>query len=120
MTDLLLVHGWVITVDRERRMIEHGAVAISGDRIVEVGTTADLIMRHQEARQIDCTGKAVIPGLIDAHGHAGHSLIKTLGADTPSLWMRIVTPTYFHYTTPEFWLADGYLSALDRLSMGVT
>lgn len=120
MTDLLLVHGSVITVDRERRIIEDGAVAIAGDRIVEVGPTAELVQRHDGARRIDCTGRAVIPGLIDAHGHAGHSLLKTLGADTPSLWMRIVTPLYFNYTTPEFWLADGYLSALDRLSMGVT
>jgi cytosine/adenosine deaminase-related metal-dependent hydrolase len=33
----------------------------------------------------------VLPGLIDAHGHGGHSLIKTIGADTPTFWMRIVT-----------------------------
>jgi cytosine/adenosine deaminase-related metal-dependent hydrolase len=120
MTDLLLAHGWVITVDPDRRILEDGAVAISGDRIVEVGPAADLLSRHGGVKVIDCRGRAVIPGLIDAHGHAGHSLLKTLGADTPSLWMRIVTPTYFHYTTPEFWLADGYLSALDRLGMGVT
>ncbi|WEK51614.1 MAG: amidohydrolase family protein [Candidatus Kaistia colombiensis] len=120
MTDLLLVHACLIPIDRDRRIIEDGAVAIAGDRIVEVGPTAELERRHEGARRLDCTGRAVIPGLIDAHGHAGHSLIKTLGADTPSLWMRIVTPLYFHYTTPEFWLADGYLSAVDRLRQGVT
>ena len=58
--------------------------------------------------------------MIDAHGHGGHSLIKTIGADTPSLWMRIVTPTYFHFTTPEYWYADGLVSALERLRFGVT
>jgi cytosine/adenosine deaminase-related metal-dependent hydrolase len=120
MTDLLLTHGWVVTVDQERRLLADGAVAITGNRIVEVGATEALAARHRDARVIDCSGRAIIPGLIDAHGHAGHSLLKTLGADTPSLWMKIVTPLYFHYTTPEFWLADGYLSALDRLSMGVT
>ncbi len=119
-TVTLLVHGTVVTMDAQRRIIEDGAVAYDGDRIVGVGTTADLSAQYPGAERIDCKGRAVIPGLVDAHGHAGHSLVKTLGADTPSLWMRIVTPMYFHYTTPEFWLADGYLSAVDRLQNGVT
>jgi len=120
MTDLLLIHGTVVTMDPARTIIEDGAVAITGGRIVAVGTTADLLPNYSGHRQIDCAGKAVIPGLVDAHGHAGHSIVKTLGADTPSVWMRIVTPMYFHYTTPEFWLADGYISAVNRLQMGVT
>jgi len=120
MTDLLLVHGTVVTMAPDRAIIEDGAVAITGDRIVAVGKTAELLPKYPGHRQIDCAGKAVIPGLVDAHGHAGHSIVKTLGADTPSVWMRIVTPMYFHYTTPEFWLADGYISAVNRLQMGVT
>ena len=120
MTDLLLTHGTVVTMDAQRSVIEDGAIAISEDRVTGVGSTADFMPLHPDARVIDCTGRAIIPGLIDAHGHGGHSLVKTLGADTPSLWMRIVTPMYFHYTTPEFWLADGYISALDRLRVGVT
>jgi 5-methylthioadenosine/S-adenosylhomocysteine deaminase len=120
MTDLLLIHGTVVTMNTDRAIIEDGAVAISGDRIVAVGNTADLLALYPAHRQIHCAGKAVIPGLVDAHGHAGHSIVKTLGADTPSVWMRVVTPMYFHYTTPEFWLADGYISALNRLQMGVT
>jgi 5-methylthioadenosine/S-adenosylhomocysteine deaminase len=120
VSDLLLVHGTVVTVDAERRVLEDGAVAIQGKRIVAVGPTDDLIPAHPAARVIDCRGKAVIPGLIDAHGHGGHSLLKTLGSDTPAVWMRVATPTYFHYTTPEFWRADGLLSALERLRFGVT
>ena len=120
MTDLLLLHGTVVTVDRERRILEDGAVAISGDRIVEVGASADLATRYRASKTIDCRGKLVIPGLVDAHGHAGHSLIKSIAADSPSLWMRIVTPTYYHYVTREFWYADGLVSAMERLRAGIT
>jgi cytosine/adenosine deaminase-related metal-dependent hydrolase len=119
MSDLLLLHGTIVTVDPQRRIIEDGAIAIDGNRISVVGRAADFT-GHQAARSIDCTGHTIIPGLVDAHGHAGHSLIKTLGADSPSLWMRIVTPTYFNYTTREFWYADGLVSALERLRAGVT
>jgi cytosine/adenosine deaminase-related metal-dependent hydrolase len=119
VTDLLLTHATVVTMDPERRILEDGAVAIDGGRIAAVGPTAELA-GAPAGRTIDCRGRAIIPGLIDAHGHGGHSLLKTLGADRGALWMRMATPTYFHFTTPEFWYADGLVSALERLRFGVT
>ena len=91
MIDLLLTGGTVVTIDEERRILDGGAVAVDGGRIVAVGPVAEIAAQYQAAETIDCRGKLVLPGLIDAHGHGGHSLIKTIGADTPSLWMRIVT-----------------------------
>ncbi len=120
MIDLLLTGGTVVTIDPERRILLDGAVAIDGGKIVAVGPSDELAHQYQARKTIDCKGKAVLPGLIDAHGHGGHSLIKTIGADTPTFWMRIVTPTYFHFTTPEYWYADGLVSALERLRFGVT
>src|SRR5215216_4607935 len=120
MIDLLLIGGTVVTMDPTRAILEDGAVAVDGDRIAGVGSARELASAYQARKTIDCRGKAVLPGLIDAHGHGGHSLIKTIGADTPSLWMRIVTPAYFHFTTPEYWYADGLVSALERLRFGVT
>lgn len=119
MANLLLKHGTIVTMDRARRIIENGCVLIRDGRIVAVGTL-DSIEVPSDGEVVDCRGKLIMPGLIDAHGHAGHSLIKTLGGDSYQVWMQVVTPTYHHYTTPEFWLADGYISALDRLRSGVT
>src|SRR3954447_2647271 len=120
MIDLLLTGGTVVTVDADRRVLLNGAVAIDGGRIVAVGPAEEVGQQYQATKTIDCKGKAILPGLIDAHGHGGHSLIKTIGSDTPTFWMRIVTPTYFHFTTPEYWYADGLVSALERLRFGVT
>lgn len=120
MIDLLLVNGVVVTMGPDRAILEDGAVAIDGQRIVAVGPTDEIAAAYQARRTINCRGKAIIPGLIDAHGHGGHSLVKTLGSDSPSVWMRIITPTYFHFTTPEFWYVDGLVSALERVRAGVT
>lgn len=120
MIDLLLINGVVVTMGPDRAMLEDGAVAIDGQRIVAVGPTDEIAAAYQARRTINCRGKAIIPGLIDAHGHGGHSLVKTLGSDSPSVWMRIITPTYFHFTTPEFWYVDGLVSALERVRAGVT
>ena len=76
--DLLVTGGAVVTVDDRRRVIDPGAVAISGDRIVAVGT-ADEMAGYQAARVIDASGKAVLPGLIDTHQHLFQYLLRGLG-----------------------------------------
>jgi len=43
MATLLIANAdWVVTMDRERRILRDGAVAIRDDRIVSVGKTADV------------------------------------------------------------------------------
>lgn len=66
--DLILSNGKIITVD-ERFSIAQ-AVAIRGDRIIAVGTSQDVgRLAGPNTRRIDLRGRAVIPGLIDHHGH---------------------------------------------------
>jgi predicted amidohydrolase YtcJ len=63
--DLVLV-GDVYTVDAARSWA--GAVAVSGDRIVGVGTEADVRERFGSAASL-MTGAAILPGFQDAHVH---------------------------------------------------
>ncbi len=66
--DIILTNGKIVTVD-ERFTIAQG-LAISRDRIVAVGTTADITrLAGPNTRRIDLAGKTVIPGLIDNHMH---------------------------------------------------
>src|SRR5207245_127613 len=81
--DLLLTGGTVITVDDERRVIDDGAVGVAGDRIAFVGPASEAPSSAQ--RTIDCTGTAVIPGLIDCHNHLFQGLARGIG-EGMSLW----------------------------------
>ena len=66
--DLILTNGKIITVD-ERFTIAQ-ALAIRGDRIVAVGSSADIArLAGPNTRRTDLAGRAVIPGLIDNHIH---------------------------------------------------
>ena len=66
--DTILTNGKIITVDDRFSIAQ--AVAIRGDRIVAVGTNQDITrLAGPNTRRIDLGGKAVIPGLIDAHAH---------------------------------------------------
>ena len=69
---------------------------------------------------IDASGKVVIPGLIDVHAHAGHGLIKTMGMEQATTGKSICNAAYTSGSTPEFWLAEAKLTALERLHSGVT
>jgi 5-methylthioadenosine/S-adenosylhomocysteine deaminase len=120
MADLLITGGVVITMDPARRVIEDGAVAISGDRIVAVGSSAEIRPRYAAFEVIDAHRKAVLPGLIDCHAHAGHGLVKTLGAGDGDVWNEAVGRIYSVGSTPDFWHAEARLSALERLKGGTT
>jgi imidazolonepropionase len=54
----------------ELEVIEDGAVYAEGERVVDLGTTAEVLARHPHAGlEIDATGKVVMPGLVDPHTH---------------------------------------------------
>jgi 5-methylthioadenosine/S-adenosylhomocysteine deaminase len=79
--DLLIVGGMVVTMDKGRRVIEDGAVAIKGDKIVAVGTRAEVTKNTNAKQTINAAGKAVIPGLINTHTHVPMSLFRGIADD---------------------------------------
>lgn len=118
--DLLIEQGCVITMDPARRVIEGGAVAVRGDRIVAVGDSADLRQRFSAARTIDATRCAVLPGLIDCHAHAGHALLRCIGGANLEAWSDACAAIYTGASDEDFWFAESALASLERLKAGVT
>ena len=71
--DLILVGGKVFTADPARPWAQ--ALAITGDRITAVGTTAEVrAAAGPAARVIALEGRVVVPGFNDAHTHVGPGL----------------------------------------------
>jgi predicted amidohydrolase YtcJ len=70
LADILLYNGRVYTMDAQHPSAQ--AVAIAGNRILDVGTEADLRpLLRPGGTAVDLSGRAVIPGLTDAHVHFG-------------------------------------------------
>src|SRR5437763_17217774 len=59
--DLIVSGGTVVTMDRERHVIEDGAVAVERGRIVAVGKSSDIARQYAAREGINATGRAVIP-----------------------------------------------------------
>src|SRR5262249_1747455 len=64
----------VVTMDGP--LIENGAVAISGERIVDVGKFREVSARYASAEIIDLGEQALLPGLINAHCHLDYSCLR--------------------------------------------
>jgi len=50
-------------------VVEHGAVAIRGGKVVGVGPTDDVRRAFRAKRRLDADGRCVLPGFVDAHTH---------------------------------------------------
>ncbi len=117
--DLAVVGGTVVTMDAERRLIPGGVVLVDGDRVALVGSRDDA-GAFAAARTIEAAGQLVLPGLVDAHGHAGHALVRNVGDIPGGNWLKTAEHIYFQCSTDDFWYASGLLTALERLRFGVT
>jgi len=65
---ILFQHGIVVTMNKNRSIIEDGAVLVEGDRILDVGPSDRI--RGQADRVIDTKHKVIIPGLVSTHFHS--------------------------------------------------
>jgi len=89
---LILKNAKVWTVDESRPQAE--AVAVSGDRIVMVGSTREVeSLQGPETQVLDLQGRRVVPGFNDAHVHfaqGGFNLlsVQLRDAGTPQEFAR--------------------------------
>jgi 5-methylthioadenosine/S-adenosylhomocysteine deaminase len=68
-------------MDGSRRVIDNGAVAVRGERIVAVGPRAEIDRAYQSKTLVDRPDAVILPGLIDTHTHAPMSLMRGIADD---------------------------------------
>jgi aminodeoxyfutalosine deaminase len=64
-----------IVVTMDEAPIENGAVAVSGNRIVDVGRFAE-IKTHNTGETVDLGEQILLPGLINAHCHLDYTCLR--------------------------------------------
>ena len=74
MSKILIKNGTIITMNSKREIINKGNILIDGNKISQISN--DEIIVNDEVNIIDAKNKVVMPGLIDSHGHAGHSIAE--------------------------------------------
>jgi cytosine/adenosine deaminase-related metal-dependent hydrolase len=80
----------VVTMDGPP--IDNGAVAVSGDQIVDVGEFSKVSKRHSNQAIVDLGDQALLPGLINAHCHLDYTCLRGKIPPQKSFadWIRVI------------------------------
>ncbi|MDG0977441.1 MAG: amidohydrolase family protein [Ilumatobacter sp.] len=121
--DTLIVGSHVVTMNATRDVIRHGAVAVRGNEIVDVGKQSDLEALYTATATVGGDRFVVTPGMVNTHIHVtGEPLTRGyVPDDTPFeenvfMWL---CPLYAVYTAEEERLS-AQLAAVEMLKSGTT
>jgi len=124
MATLQAIHaGWVIPVEPHGAVLEKHTVVVENALIrAIVPTTEWRPDGTTELIEIDCREHALIPGLINAHTHAGMSLFRGLADDRPLMeWLeQHIWPAEAEFVGRSFVRDGTRLAASEMLRGGTT
>lgn len=120
--DLILRNAIVLTMDDQLKQYEPGAVVIDGDHIVAVGPEPDLLAQYAAPETIDCLGRVVMPGLVNAHTHIPMTLLRGLADDLRlDVWLLgYMMPVEREFVSPDFVRLGSLLACTELIRSGVT
>jgi 5-methylthioadenosine/S-adenosylhomocysteine deaminase len=114
--------GFVVTMDGSRRVIENGAVAVTGDRIVAVGTRAEVDAKYAPKSRQDKPSAILMPGFIDTHTHAPMVLFRGIADDMRlQEWLeKFIFPAEARNVDAEFVRWGTRMACLEMMLAGTT
>jgi len=120
--DTLLTNAIVLTMDGKLNQYDPGAVAVTNDAIVAVGPEAEIKNEYSANETIDCNGKVLMPGLVNAHTHVPMTLLRGLADDLRlDVWlMGYMLPVEREFVSPEFVRLGTLLACAEQIRSGVT
>ena len=119
--DTLIEARWVIPVEPHGVVLDHHAVALAGDTIADVLPIEAARAKYTNAKRLDLSEHALIPGLVNAHTHNPMTLMRGLADDLPLMaWLQQhVWPAEARVMGPEY-VRDGVELAIAEMLRGGT
>lgn len=120
--DYILSARYVVTMDGSHRVIENGAIAVRGERILAAGSKAEIDAKFQAKSRIDEPKSLIAPGLINTHTHAPMALFRGIADDLRLQdWLqKYIFPAEAKNVTPEFVRWGTRLACAEMLLSGTT
>ncbi len=117
--DLLLTNALIVTMDEQFTIHNPGSIAIAGNGILAVG---DIAGDFEAVTRIDCGGRLVLPGLVNAHTHAPMTLLRGLADDLRlDVWlMGYMMPVEREFVRPDFVALGTRLACAEMIRSGTT
>jgi 5-methylthioadenosine/S-adenosylhomocysteine deaminase len=118
---LLIKNGTIVTMDDKRTVIKDGAIAIDGNKIIDIGRTEKISKQQTWERIIDAKAGIIIPGLINAHTHICNIMMRGLGTDKVLLeWLEKSNWPGLEAMNEEDSYLGGLVGAMESVKNGTT
>ena len=120
--DILFFNAHVLTMDAKLNQYNPGAVAVSGDSIVAVGFDDVIKKEYSGNEAVDCKGKVLMPGLVNAHTHVPMTLLRGIADDLRlDVWLQgYMWPVEREFASPEFVRLGTSIACAELIRSGVT
>ena len=120
--DVILHGGAIVTMNDRFDLFTPGAVAVRDGTIEAVGPADQIGAAYTADAVVDCSGCAVIPGLINAHTHASMTLLRGVADDLRlDVWlMGYVMPVEQEFVRPDFCWLGTQLACAEMIRSGTT
>ncbi|HXF27823.1 MAG TPA: amidohydrolase [Bryobacteraceae bacterium] len=120
--DWIVTAKYVVTMDTARGLIENGAVAVRGDRIVGVGPASEIQKNFTAPHRLNRPNAILMPGLINAHTHAAMSLFRGIADDLRLQdWLEhYIFRAEARNVSPDFVYWGTKLACLEMMLSGTT
>ncbi|MDE0188453.1 MAG: amidohydrolase family protein [bacterium] len=130
MTSLTLIEHleFTITCDRDDRVITDGAILVEGDRIKDLGATAEVNermrpgTRGQPVERVDGRRLGLTPGFVDSHVHLSETLSRAVFPDVidTRTWVFHWAKPFYAHVSPEDEEVGSLLGTAEMLRGGTT
>ena len=120
--DILFFNAIVLTMNKQLKQYEPGAVAVKDTKITAVGTQEEILADWDAVERVDCEGRVLMPGLINAHTHIPMTLLRGLADDLRlDVWlMGYCMPVERKFVSPDFVRLGTRLGCAEMIRSGVT
>jgi 5-methylthioadenosine/S-adenosylhomocysteine deaminase len=120
--DVILTGGSVATMNDDFELFTPGAVAVRAGLVEAVGPADQIVAAYTADEVVDCSGCAVIPGLINAHTHASMTLLRGVADDLRlDVWlMGYMMPVEQAFVRPDFCWLGTQLACAEMIRSGTT
>ena len=120
--DTLIHARWIIPVEPAGTVLEQHALAVNDGRIIDILDSSRADEHYSATSVVHLDGHALLPGLINTHGHASMTLMRGLADDLPMMtWLHNhVWPTEQKWVSADFVYDGSLLACAEMLRGGVT
>lgn len=120
--DLIVHSSWIVPVNEQRDVLADHAIVVDQGKILAVMPSAEVADKYHSQTIQTLTGRAIIPGLINSHGHAAMTLFRGMADDLPLMtWLNDhIWPAEGKWVSCEFVHDGTQIAIAEMLRSGTT